>query len=55
MDGRGTLWTKDRYIISYIEDCFSFYGGSDKKDNALLYEVEYLISGKNSDIDNLKE
>lgn len=54
MDGRGTLWTKDRYIISYIEDCFSFYGGSDKKDNALLYEVEYLISGKNSDIDNLK-
>lgn len=24
MDGRGTLWTKDRYIISYIEDCFSF-------------------------------
>ena len=25
-----------------------------KKDNALLYEVEYLISGKNSDIDNLK-
>lgn len=37
-----------------IEDCFSFYGGSDKKDNALLYEVEYLISGKNSDIDNLK-
>ena len=54
MDGRGTLWTKDRYIISYIEDCFSFYGSSDKKDNALLYEVEYLISGKNSDIDNLK-
>ena len=43
MDGRGTLWTKDRYIISYIEE-----------DNALLYEVEYLISGKNSDIDNLK-
>ena len=42
------------YIISYIEDCFSFYGSSDKKDNALLYEVEYLISGKNSDIDNLK-
>lgn len=37
-----------------IEDCFSFYGSSDKKDNALLYEVEYLISGKNSDIDNLK-
>lgn len=34
---------------------FFFYGGSDKKDNALLYEVEYLISGKNSDIDNLKE
>lgn len=55
MDGRGTLWTKDRYIISYIEDCFSFYGSSDKKDNALLYEVEYLISGKNSDIDNLKK
>lgn len=54
MDGRGTLWTKDRYIISYIEDCFSFYGSSDKKDNALLYEVGYLISGKNSDIDNLK-
>lgn len=54
MDGRGTLWTKDRYIISYIEDCFSFYRSSDKKDNALLYEVEYLISGKNSDIDNLK-
>lgn len=54
MDGIGTLWTKDRYIISYIEDCFSFYGSSDKKDNALLYEVEYLISGKNSDIDNLK-
>lgn len=54
MDGRSTLWTKDRYIISYIEDCFSFYGSSDKKDNALLYEVEYLISGKNSDIDNLK-
>lgn len=54
VDGRGTLWTKDRYIISYIEDCFSFYGSSDKKDNALLYEVEYLISGKNSDIDNLK-
>ena len=54
MDGRGILWTKDRYIISYIEDCFSFYGSSDKKDNVLLYEVEYLISGKNSDIDNLK-
>lgn len=42
------------YYFSYIEDCFSFYGSSDKKDNALLYEVEYLISGKNSDIDNLK-
>lgn len=54
MDRSGTLWTKDRYIISYIEDCFSFYGSSDKKENALLYEVEYLISGKNSDIDNLK-
>ena len=54
MDRTGTLWTKDRYIISYIEDCFSFYGSSDKKENALLYEVEYLISGKNSDIDNLK-
>ena len=25
-----------------------------KRTNALLYEVEYLISGKNSDIDNLK-
>lgn len=54
MDRSSTLWTKDRYIISYIEDSFSSYGCANKKEKALLYEVEYLISGKNSDIDNLK-
>lgn len=54
MDKSSTLWTKDRYILSYIEDCFSFYGSDDKKERALLYEVEYLINGKKSDIENLK-
>ena len=55
MDGRVHCGQRTDILFLIIEDCFSFYGSSDKKDNALLYEVEYLISGKNSDIDNLKE
>ena len=76
---KNSLWTKDSYIIPYIEECFSCYGRSnlaqrnnkDIKSNsqkysnksvtegknsnrALLYEMEYLISGKNTDLDNLK-
>lgn len=54
MDKSSGLWTKDSYIIPYIEDCFSFYGSEDKKERVLLYEMEYLINGKNSDVENLK-
>ena len=54
MDKSSALWTKDSYIIPYIEDCFSFYGSEDKKERVLLYEMEYLINGKNSDVENLK-
>ena len=54
MDRGSILWTKDRYMIPYIEDCFSFYGSDNKKESVLLYEIEYLINGKSSDIENLK-
>ena len=66
LDIGGSLWTKENYILSYIEDCFSFYGCEDSQDagkkhsenmgnRALLYETEYLIAGRKSDIDNLKK
>lgn len=76
---KNSLWTKDSYIIPYIEECFSCYGrgnleqGKDKdirsnsqkysnknvgesknSNRALFYEMEYLISGKNTDLENLK-
>ena len=76
---KNSLWTKDSYIIPYIEECFSCYGrnnleqgkdtgigsnsqkysnkstGESKNSNrALLYEMEYLISGKSTDLENLK-
>lgn len=76
---KNSLWTKDSYIIPYIEECFSCYGrgnleqGKDKdirsnsqkysnksvgesknSNRALLYEMEYLISGRNTDLENLK-
>lgn len=76
---KNSLWTKDSYIIPYIEECFSCYGrstleqgknkdirsNSQKYSNksvvesknsskALLYEMEYLIGGKSTDLENLK-
>lgn len=73
IDTGSSLWTKESYLLSYIEDNFSHYGRADKekmgkssekqqkqndKENskvqALLYETEYLIGGKNSDLENLK-
>ncbi len=38
------------YLLQYM----GHYGKEDY-DNALLYQLEYLISGKSSDIDNLRE
>ena len=32
LDIGGSLWTKENYILSYIEDCFSFYGCEDSQD-----------------------
>lgn len=73
IDTGSSLWTKESYLLSYIEDNFSHYGRADKektgkssekqqkqndkknsKVQALLYETEYLIGGKNSDLENLK-
>lgn len=70
IDKNSMLLTRDNYIIPYIEECFSCYcsnngikGGkkADKtvkkngnKGKVLSYETEYLISGKSSDLDNLK-
>lgn len=51
------LWTKENYIVPYIEECFLTYGDKVSKSNmetVLLYEVEYLINGKTSDLENLK-
>ena len=55
-----TLWTKENYIVPYIEECFLDYseeGREDKNDvqeQVLAYEKEYLIKGQPSDLDNLK-
>ncbi|MFR3157777.1 MAG: DUF5702 domain-containing protein [Anaerobutyricum soehngenii] len=58
-----TLWTKENYIIPYIEECFLDYseegreGKEEKNDvqeQVLAYEKEYLIKGQPSDLDNLK-
>lgn len=62
------LWTKENYIVPYIEECFWTYGDTlnkksanknnagkrDDAEKALFYETEYLISGRNSDLENLK-
>ncbi len=62
------LWTKENYIVPYIEECFWTYGDTLKKNSAnqnnagkrsneekvLFYETEYLINGKSSDLENLK-
>lgn len=61
-----TLWTKENYIVPYIEECFLDYseegregkeGREEKNDvqeQVLAYEKEYLIKGQPSDLDNLK-
>lgn len=55
-----TLWTKENYIVPYIEECFLDYseeGKGEKNDvqeQVLAYEKEYLIKGQPSDLDNLK-
>ena len=55
-----TLWTKENYIVPYIEECFLDYSeeGKGKKNDVqeqvLAYEKEYLIKGQPSDLDNLK-
>lgn len=54
------LWTKENYIVPYIEECFLDYseeGREEKNDvqeQVLAYEKEYLIKGQPSDLDNLK-
>ena len=57
------LWTKENYIVPYIEECFLDYseegreGKEEKNDvqeQVLAYEKEYLIKGQPSDLDNLK-
>lgn len=56
-DISGTLWTKEKYIVPYIEECFLSYGDKESKNNmetTLFYETEYLINGKASDLENLK-
>ena len=54
-----SLWTKENYIVPYIEECFSTYGEKIDKNNTiekvLFYETEYLINGKTSDLENLKD
>lgn len=54
-----SLWTKENYIVPYIEECFSTYGEKVDKNNTiekvLFYETEYLINGKASDLENLKD
>lgn len=57
VDVSSTLWTKEKYIVPYIEECFLSYGDKESKNNmetTLLYETEYLINGKASDLENLK-
>lgn len=52
-----TLWTKENYIVPYIEECFLDYSEEEKNDvqeQVLAYEKEYLIKGQPSDLDNLK-
>ncbi len=41
-------------LIDYIYDKCGYYE-NEKDDSALLYEIEYLIEGKNSDIENMEE
>lgn len=66
----GTALTDEFYLLEYIEENFRNYmddngngtaqssrmaeGKRTDSGNALLYEVEYLIAGKESDMDNLK-
>lgn len=70
IDTNSMLLTTDNYMIPYIEECFSCYQSSNrikrkkqavntakKNENnskELFYETEYLISGKSSDLENLK-
>ena len=55
-----TLWTKENYIVPYIEECFLDYSEegkgkkNDVREQVLAYEKEYLIKGQPSDLDNLK-
>lgn len=58
-----TLWTKENYIVPYIEECFLDYSEegreekeekNDVQEQVLAYEKEYLIKGQPSDLDNLK-
>lgn len=60
------LWTKENYIVPYIEECFLDYSEegregkeekeekNDVQEQVLAYEKEYLIKGQPSDLDNLK-
>lgn len=62
----GILWTKENYIVPYIEECFLDYSEegregkeekeekNDVQEQVLAYEKEYLIKGQPSDLDNLK-
>lgn len=49
---------KDRFLADYIFRCFSWYGQPEKEEkeenHALQCEVEYLIEGRQSDIDNVR-
>lgn len=54
--GTGTedklTFTDKIYFVGYVFDKFSYYKG-EIAENPLDYEIEYLISGKNNDYDNL--
>lgn len=42
------------YLMEYIEENFGSYIDQTQEEGALKYEIEYLIAGKNSDMENLK-
>ena len=55
IDKGSLLWSREMYLISYIEECFSCYGTIPKEEErAIFYETEYLITGGYSDLNNLK-
>lgn len=47
-------WSDDYFLMNYIKDSFPSYRQALEEKTALQYEVEYLIGGKQNDLENLK-